>query len=125
MNLRLHLSLVIALCMTISLQAQMDSTVQEYIPTEEAPAMAAFKLKPRLGIGIGSLMFIGDMGRDNRGYHPGSADMAYTLDITNELTSYLDARLYTMFGTIHIDENTDPRRLNMQSQIRSGGFSVS
>ncbi|MBI1266213.1 MAG: hypothetical protein GC193_02155 [Cryomorphaceae bacterium] len=125
MNLRLHLSLVIALCMTISLQAQIDSTVQEYIPTEEAPAMAAFKLKPRLGIGIGSLMFIGDMGRDNRGYHPGSADMAYTLDITNELTSYLDARLYTMFGTIHIDENTDPRRLNMQSQIRSGGFSLS
>ncbi|MFM1931041.1 MAG: hypothetical protein RL226_344 [Bacteroidota bacterium] len=125
MNLRLILSLVIALVMTVSLQAQVDSTSQEYVQ-EETPikTVQTVKLKPRLGLGVGSLMFLGDIGRDNRGYHPGSADMAYTLDITNELTSFLDLRLYTVFGTIHIDETSAARRLNMQSQIRSGGFAL-
>lgn len=95
------------------------------IPTEnEASPTPAFKLKPRLGLGVGSLVFYGEIGRDNLGYHPGSADMAYTLEVSNELNSFLSLSLYTVFGTIHLNEQTNPRQLNLQSQVRSGGFSI-
>lgn len=101
--------------------AQSDST-EVSNPYRATKLPGAFKLKPRLGLGAGSLVFYGDIGGDNRGYHPGSADMAYMLSLTNDITSYLDVSLYTLFGTIHLNEYTNPRRLNMQSQIRSGGI---
>ncbi len=107
--------------------AQLDTTVQAQEPVIPAPrpAQSTLKLKPRLGLGVGSLVFYGDMGGDNKGYHPGSADMVYTLDITNEFTSFLDVRLYTIFGKVNINESTNPRHLNMQSTIRSGGVAFS
>lgn len=101
--------------------AQSDST-EISNPYGATKLPGAFKLKPRLGLGAGSLVFYGDLGGDNRGYHPGSADMAFMLSLTNDITSYLDVSLYTLFGTIHVNEYTNPRRLNMQSQVRSGGI---
>ncbi len=114
-----------ALLIAITSTAQLDSTVQES-PYGGTPVRSSgFKLKPRLGLGVGSLVLYGDIGRENKGYHAGSADMAYTLYLTNEVTSYLDVSVYTVFGTININEYTAERALNLQSQVRSGGFMVS
>lgn len=105
--------------------AQEDSTDTGKTPVDEFDRVKGLKLKPRLGLGIGTMMFYGDIGRDNAGYHPGTADLGYTLDITNELTSYLDLRLYAVFSTLTVNEMNSDRRLNMQSQVRSGGALVS
>lgn len=124
--MRLYLPIyltVLAFTWSLSVYSQVDSTVHSSTSNVYgATRPAGFTLKPRLGLGVGSLVFYGDIGRDNRGYHPGSADMAYMLSLTNDVTSYLDVSLYTLFGTITINETTNPRALNMQSQIRSGGI---
>ncbi len=127
--MRILLTLTLLAALLSSFQpsfAQVDSVEMKATPagygaTKIAPA---FKLKPRLGLGVGSLMFYGDLGRENRAYHPGSADMAYTLTLTNEVTSFLDVTLYTLFGTLNLNEHTPERIMNLQSQIRSGGALV-
>ena len=116
-----HFVSIILLATTGAAYGQIDSTS---IPENKYGATLpgnTFKLKPRLGLGAGSMVMYGELGRDNRGYHPGSADMAYTLSLTNEITSYLDLSLYTVFGTLNLNELTNPRMFNMQSSIRSGG----
>lgn len=105
--------------------AQEDSTDTGKTPVEEFDRVKRLKLKPRLGLGIGTMMFYGDIGNDNAGYSPATADLGYVLDITNELTSFLDLRLYTVFSTLTVNEFSTDRRLNMQSQVRSGGALVS
>ncbi|WP_306643003.1 SPOR domain-containing protein [Sanyastnella coralliicola] len=125
MRYLLYILVFLSTLVCTALSAQTDTTVQE---TPTPPAYSSSKgiqLKPRLGLGMGTLVFLGDIGRDNRGYHPGSADLAYTLSVTNELTSYLDLRLYSVFGTININELTHERAMNLQSQIRTGGFALS
>ncbi|MFT4778514.1 MAG: hypothetical protein ACI923_001044 [Flavobacteriales bacterium] len=126
MRLTLYILVFLMSVATSPTWAQLDTTLRA--KTQVAPSKAVqstLKLKPRLGLGIGSLVFYGDMGGDNKGYNPGSADMVYTLDITNEFTSFLDVRLYTIFGKININETTNPRHLNMQSTIRTGGIAFS
>ncbi len=119
-----HFVWIILFAATGEVYGQVDSTsIPENKYGSPLPGNT-FKLKPRLGLGAGSMVMYGEIGRDNRGYHPGSADMAYTLSLTNEITSYLDLSLYTVFGTINLNELTNPRMLNMQSTIRSGGALV-
>ena len=125
MRLILYILVFFTSLVASPLLAQQDTTVQaNELPKATKPEAQQLKLKPRLGLGVGTLVFYGDLGRDNKGYHPGSADFVYTLDVTNELTSFLDIRLYTVFGKININEYTNPRQLNMQATIRSGGASV-
>jgi hypothetical protein len=108
------------MCATLS--AQVDTSFQH---TTASQASKGLKLKPRIGLGMGSLVFYGDIGRDNAGYNPASADMGYMIDLTNELTPFLDLRLYSVFGTITINEVATERMLNMQTQLRSGGMMLS
>jgi cell division protein FtsN len=122
----LYILVMLSTLFALPVVAQNDTIVQsEKTPVEDYSQVKGLKLKPRLGIGLGTMVFYGDIGRDNAGYHAGSADLAYTLDITNELTSYLDLRLYTVFSTITLNELSNPRHFNMQSQVRSGGALLS
>lgn len=116
---------LLALLTATGVSAQLDTSATASPYGGTSVRSSGFKLKPRLGLGVGSLVFYGDIGRDNKGYHPGSADLAYTLYLTNEVNSFLDVSVYTVFGTININEHTTERALNLQSQIRSGGFLVS
>lgn len=119
------LSCTSALLFATAGSAQIDSAANAS-PYGGTPVRSSgFKLKPRLGLGIGSLVMYGDIGHDNKGYHPGSADMAYTLYLTNAVNAFMDVSVYTVFGTININEYTAERSLNLQSQVRSGGFMVS
>jgi hypothetical protein len=119
------LSCISALLLATAGSAQIDSATSAS-PYGGTPVRSSgFKLKPRLGLGLGSLVMYGDIGRDNKGYHPGSADMAYTLYLTNDVNAFIDVSVYTVFGTININEYTAERALNLQSQVRSGGFMVS
>ena len=125
MRLIKNFMVLISTLICASVFGQADTTVQQITQPDYGSKSSGLKLKPRLGLGIGTLVFYGDIGGDDAGYHAGSADMAYTLDVTNEITSYLDVRLYTVFGRIHINELTNPRRLNLQSEVRSGGVMLS
>jgi len=84
-----------------------------------------FELRPRLGLGIGTFTFFGDVGGDMKGYSPLSSDFAYSISLTNELNHFLSLRLESVFGTMNVNEINATRRFNFQSQVRSGSASLS
>jgi hypothetical protein len=113
--------LIVALVTT----AQQDSLVSDLQETFTSPKSNKLKLKPRIGLGMGTYMFMGDIGSYEKGYHPGTAQMAFNIAISNEITSFLDMRLYSIFGTVTINEYSSDRSLNMRSQVRTGGMNLS
>lgn len=96
-------------------------TVKDSTRTKDE-ADDAFIWRPTIGLGVGSFTFIGDVGNNNKGFHPTVARLGYELRVSNPLTDYFDLTFYTIFGTVSSSERTPTRNLNFQSQIRTGGI---
>jgi len=77
-----------------------------------------------IGLGVGSLTFLGDVNNQNKGLHPSVGRLGYHLRFTTAITPYLDAGLETMFGEVSANERGGSRNLNFLSEIRSGGLFV-
>lgn len=112
-------------CLALATSAQQDTLRSDLQESFTAPSTNKLKLKPRLGLGMGTYMFIGDIGANEKGYHPGTAQMAFNLAVTNPLTSFLDLRLYSIFGTVTINEYSSDRNMNLRTQVRTGGVNLS
>ena len=82
------------------------------------------KFKPRLGLGMGTLTYFGELSKSNRGYNPATANMAYKISLSSDVTSYLGAEVYSMFGQITINNYNSENRMNFKSEIRSGGVAL-
>jgi hypothetical protein len=93
--------------------------------TETNSDFEAFILRPTVGLGVGNITFMGDIGNYHKGFHPTVSRLAYDLRVTNPLTEFLDISFYVMFGTMSSSERSLTRNLNFQSQIRSGGMVLS
>ena len=65
-----------------------------------------FVFKPQLSMGTGMLTFYGDIGSNNRGYHPMVSRLATTLRLVNPINDFLDIGFYVMFGQISSNERT-------------------
>lgn len=105
--------------------AQMDSSLTaQPQEIEEDFYVPPVKLKPRVGVGLGTFFFMGEVGKDNKGYNIGTAGSAWRLSVTNELTSYLDVRVFSLFGNFEVNEHTTDRHLNFKTEIRSLGADI-
>jgi len=76
-------------------------------------------LKPRIGFGVGTLMFRGDVGGDSRGYTPLTADAGFSASASQEITPYLELELQTIIGRVSINEMNTDRRYNFRSSVHS------
>ncbi len=90
------------------IHAQGDST--------EAPAF-----KPTIGFGPGLLSFYGDY-YEKPFQNPLTSRVAWRFDVSQKLSSHLEASFYTLYGQLGANERMSQRNLNMQSQIRAGGL---
>jgi hypothetical protein len=115
--------LVIICALAMPLGAQL--TDPQDASTTPSSSYTKVPFKPRLGLGIGPLAFFGEVGANDGGYNAGTADMAYTLSLSNEINSFLDLRLYSTFGTIAVNEYSSDRMLNFSSKIRANGMALS
>jgi hypothetical protein len=105
--------------------AQFDSTMTaQPQEMEDDFYVPPVKLKPRVGVGLGTFYFMGEVGQDNKGYNVGTAGAAWRLSVTNELTSYLDVRVFSLFGNFEVNEYTTDRHLNFKTEIRSLGADI-
>ena len=75
-----------------------------------------------IGLGVGTLTFMGDVNNQNKGLHPTVGRLGYHLRLNTGITPYLDAGLEAMFGQASANERGTKRNLNFLSEVRSGGF---
>lgn len=83
------------------------------------------RLKPRLGLGIGTFTFFGDVGGDTKSYSPLSSNFGYHIRLSNEISPYFDVSLQAVFGKFVVNEINTDRRYNFMSEIRTGGLNIS
>lgn len=83
-----------------------------------------FIFRPKLSLGIGMFTFYGDISTNHKGYHPTVSRLAYDLRLINPLTDYLDMNFYVLFGQVSANERTLNRNLNFNSNITTGGLTL-
>ena len=87
-----------------------------------------FVFRPTLGLGVGMFTFFGDIANNNKQAHPTVSRIGYDLRLSNPLNDYFDLNFYVIFGKISANERSltnIERNLNFQSEIRTGGMTVS
>jgi hypothetical protein len=82
-------------------------------------------INPGFEIGIGTLTFYGDMGRNNKGYAATVSQIGYNFRIYTPINKYVQLHLNAMFGKLGSSERSLERNLNFKSEIRSGGLALS
>jgi hypothetical protein len=98
----------------------------QYLENESSPAgrPELFELRPRVGLGVGSFTFFGDVGGDQAGYSPLSSSLGYSLRISNQLSPYFSLNFESVFGQLAVNEINTDRRFNFRSEIRSGNVQL-
>lgn len=90
---------------------------------EDSINRADYKMKPKIGLGMGRLAFYGDL-YEKRFQSPLTSRMAYDLNVSQRLTRYLQLNFNVMFGKLGANEYKDNRQENFQSEIRAGGVNL-
>ncbi|MGB0423939.1 MAG: hypothetical protein ACPGED_06440 [Flavobacteriales bacterium] len=120
--------LIFGLGLTFNALCQQSSEKIEGDSLNSVPSSIVYtpgiKLKPRLGLGVGPMMLQGDLAIGDEANHLGGGKMAYTLYVSNELTSFLDLKVYSTFGKIQLTDRAAESPLYFKSKIRTGGFSL-
>jgi hypothetical protein len=82
--------------------------------------------RPTLFAGAGIMNFYGDVKtNENENGSPVLGNLAYTIGLNQELSSYMDLSLYFLYGKLSANERSTERNLNFQSQITAIGVSTS
>lgn len=81
-------------------------------------------LKPRIGFGVGTLLFKGDIGGDSKGYNLLTADAGFSATASQEVTSFLELEFQSVYGRFRVNEINTQRRYNFQSSIHSLGINA-
>ncbi len=122
----------IAVCFLVNGFAQTDSTEAiSSAKTEEKTASnddLVFIFRPTLGLGVGMFTFYGDVANNHKTAHPTVSRVGYDLRLSNPLNDYFDLNFYVIFGKLSANERSltnAQRNLNFQSEIRTGGMTVS
>lgn len=112
--------LTILVLLTISVATYGQKTDAEPASAHQSHA----KLKPRLGIGLGTFAYYGEIGNDNKGNNIGTANIAWRISLSNEVTSFLDVSIYSIFGRFSVNEYSSTNKANFQSEIRTTGLAL-
>jgi hypothetical protein len=81
--------------------------------------------RPTLFAGVGVLNFYGDVkGNENANTSPVLGNMAYTIGLSQELSSATSLNLYFRYGKLSANERSLQRNLNFESQITALGANV-
>ncbi len=90
---------------------------------QDPPALGDV-FKPKISLGVGMMSFHGDL--YSRHYQaPWTAKIGYDLNISQRLFKPLQLNFNILFGKLGANEWRDNRQENFQSEIRSGGISLS
>ncbi|HTB05818.1 MAG TPA: hypothetical protein VK806_02610, partial [Bacteroidia bacterium] len=80
-------------------------------------------LKPIIGIGTGVLAYYGNVKPSNSYLqNPLIGRIGYDLSFAMKMTPVVEFNLYTLFGTVAVDERSPTLNWSFQSEIRGGGF---
>lgn len=133
--MRLKKTYLILLLATISLgnlfSQELDSTKANSSSDEKKSSSEKpleFIFRPTLGLGVGMFTFFGDVANNNKTAHPTVSRIGYDLRLSNPLNDFFDLNFHVIYGKLSANErsltNVD-RNLNFQSEIRTGGMTVS
>ncbi len=78
---------------------------------------------PRIGLGYGIFTYFGDV-RDNTFSHPFTSSSGAELTVERNINSYLNLYVKAVAGRISINERTETRNLNFQSNLFLGSVNV-
>lgn len=121
MRMRTIISILLCMVVVLSTAAQSDSTaVSEAAPVQPQK----LQIKPYLGLSYGTFMFMGEIGGNEGGYHPGSASPGYRISLTADVNDYLQVQAFSLFGTVTVNEWASNSPMNFQSEIRSTGVNL-
>lgn len=80
--------------------------------------------RPQVSIGTGMFTFFGDVANNNGGFHPTVSRIARDLRISQALNPNFDLSFYVLFGQVSANERSLTRNLNFNSNITTGGATV-
>lgn len=119
---------VLTVGMVFFSSAQYDTTstkTEESASEQTGSAISGgFIFRPKLGLGVGTFTFLGDVANNHGGGHLTVSRLAYDIRLTNPLSDYFDLNFYALFGTLSANERTPTRNLNFQSYITTGGATI-
>jgi hypothetical protein len=129
----IYLTLILTFVGAVNLYAQESDTTKnnEFDKSEKSTSNGEtleFIFRPTLGLGVGMFTFIGDVANNHEGGHPTVSRIGYDLRLSNPLNDYFDLNFYVIYGKLSANERSltnVERNLNFQSEIRTGGMTVS
>ncbi|MDQ3193120.1 MAG: hypothetical protein M3Q58_16170 [Bacteroidota bacterium] len=106
---------------TVAQNQEKEKQDQVY-PQDSEDKVTIFK--PTAGLGIGILSYFGDIGSASF-KNPMTSRIGYQFLASTRLNSFIDLNFHALFGKIEANERSVERNLNFQSEIRTGGISIS
>lgn len=128
-----YLTLLLTIGGMVNLYAQ-ESDSTKSITSERSEKTSStetpleFIFRPTLGLGVGMFTFFGDVANNHKTAHPTVSRVGYDLRLSNPLNDYFDLNFYVIYGKLSANERSltnVERNLNFQSEIRTGGMTVS
>lgn len=91
---------------------------------ESADSTVPPAFKPTIGVGTGLMSFYGDF-YERSFQNPLTSRIAYEFYVSQKITRFAEVSFFGLYGQLGANERMSTRSLNMQSQIRAGGISLS
>lgn len=109
--------------MPLSPEAPVSKAPKEKKVRDQTPPALGEVFQPKVALGVGMMSFHGDL--YSRHYQaPWTAKTGYDLNISQRLFKPLQLNFNVLFGKLGGNEWRDNRQENFQSEIRSGGISL-
>ncbi|MBS1636062.1 MAG: hypothetical protein JST26_09115 [Bacteroidetes bacterium] len=106
-----------------SMAPAQDSVSSKKQKTEIQPPVIGEVFKPKISLGTGMMSFYGDL--YNKHYQaPWTGRYAFDLNVSQSLSRSFQLNFNVLFGKLGANEWLDNRQQNFQSEIRSGGISL-
>jgi len=113
---RIKTLLIILTVLATESYGQVDSLSTDSIPEVEKKS----KLRPMVGLGVGTFTFYGDTGRGLRSNNPFNSSLALSFNAQVPVTYFLDLNFSAVFSQLTLNEPDFNLRNNFTSEITGG-----
>lgn len=118
-----HLFIILNLLAFFAFAQKDTSNIDTTSKSPKVRERQQIPLNPVLGIGSGMFAFVGDI-QEKTYSHPMVSRLGYELYLGKKLNPFLEINFGVLFGKLGANERSIDRNLNFQSEIRSGGVSL-
>lgn len=116
-----YLYIIILLFSSFPIYGQESSDIDSSDVIEDE---SVIHFRPQISLGTGMFTFFGDVANSNSGFHPTVSRLARDLRVSQALNPNFDLSFYVLFGQVSANERTLNRNLNFQSNITTGGATL-